>query len=62
MTEIAGRARAALEEGAGLLPLIDRDARVCPALLRDLYEGVLRRIEASGFDVFGRRHALGTPA
>ena len=60
MSEVARRARSALEEGAGLLPLIDRDARVCPALLRDLYEGVLDRIEASGFDVLEHRHGLNT--
>ncbi len=62
MSELAGHARAKLEEGAGLLPLIDRDARVCPALLRVLYESVLDRIEASGFDVLSRRHGLGTLA
>jgi len=62
MTELTRRARAALAEGAGLLPLIDPDARVCPALLRDIYEGVLARIEAAGFDVFSARHGLSTPA
>lgn len=52
MRELGRRARAALEEGACLLPLVAPDARVCPALLRDLYEAILDRIEAVKYDVF----------
>ena len=52
MGVLAGRAREALDEGSGLLPLIARDARICPALLGDLYRKILDRIEAARFDVF----------
>lgn len=59
MTDLAGRARNALEEGGRLLPLVAPDARICPALLRELYEAILVRIEASGFDVFNTDPDLG---
>ena len=52
MKTLAGRARDALDEGRGLLPLIARDARICPALMGDLYRKILDRIEAERFDVF----------
>lgn len=52
MDELSVRAREALREGENLLPLIDEDARICPALLRELYEKILRRLEAARFDVF----------
>ncbi len=52
MTALAGRAREALDEGTRLLPLLASDARVCPALLGDLYRKILDRIEADRFDVF----------
>lgn len=59
MGELAGRAREALREGEKLLPLIATDARICPALLRELYSEILDRIEGSGYDVFSRTPALG---
>jgi phytoene synthase len=62
MADLAARARTSLEDGARLLPLVARDARICPALLRDLYGGILDRIEAAGWDVFSRRIELGLPA
>ncbi len=52
MGTLAGRARDALDEGRGLLPLIARDARICPALMGELYRKILDRIEATRFDVF----------
>ncbi|MFC1500286.1 phytoene/squalene synthase family protein [Candidatus Zixiibacteriota bacterium] len=52
MGALAGRARDALEEGRGLLPLIAPDARICPALMGDLYQKILSRIEGVHFDVF----------
>ncbi len=62
MADLAARARTSLEDGARLLPLVARDARICPALLRDLYVAILDRIEAAGWDVFTRRIELGLPA
>lgn len=58
MEELAGRAREALREGEKLLPLIAEDARICPALLRELYTEILDRIEQAEFDVFSRTPAL----
>lgn len=54
MEDLARRARLALEDGARLLPLAARDARICPALLADLYGTLLERIEADDWDVFER--------
>ena len=34
------------------MSLIAPDARICPALLGDLYRKILDRIEAARFDVF----------
>jgi phytoene synthase len=62
MADLAARARTSLEDGARLLPLVARDARICPALLCDLYAAILDRIEAAGWDVFTRRIELGLPA
>ena len=52
MEELGSRARQALAEGSHLLPLVAADARICPALLRDLYERILDRIETRHYDVF----------
>ncbi|MFO7768626.1 MAG: phytoene/squalene synthase family protein [bacterium] len=54
MAELAGRAREALHTGGLMLPLAARDARICPALLRELYEAILDNIEEADFDVFSR--------
>jgi phytoene synthase len=53
MQDVGRRARESLVEGSELLPLVAVDARICPALLRDLYERVLDTIEARQYDVFG---------
>ena len=52
MSEIGERAHEALEEGGGILPLSEPDARICPALLRDLYLRILERIERADYEVF----------
>jgi phytoene synthase len=52
MEEMADRARTALAEGERLLPMVAPEARICPALLRDLYVTILDRIEAAGWDVY----------
>ncbi len=58
MRDLAARARTALDDGARLLPLTARDARICPALLADLYTTILDRIEAADWEVFDRRVEL----
>jgi 15-cis-phytoene synthase len=61
MSEVGARAREALREGAGLLPLAAPDARICPALLRELYEAILDRLEAGGWEPGADRVELSTP-
>jgi phytoene synthase len=57
----AGRARRFLEEGRGLLDLLDRRSRFCPAVLGRLYGEVLDRIEALGSAVVETRVRLRVP-
>ncbi len=52
------RARRYFDNGARLMPLLSPDSRACPAVLRGLYRTLLDRIEAAGYDVFGRRIRL----
>jgi len=54
------RARQYFERGERLLPLLDRRARMCVAMLAGLYREILVAIEARGYDVFGPRVALST--
>jgi phytoene synthase len=61
MTHQALRARAYFDSSKRLLPLIDQESRVCPAVLHGVYSALLDRIEASGFEVFERRIRVGTP-
>lgn len=61
MEDLAARARQALREGSLMLPLAARDARICPALLRELYEAILDNIERAGFDVFHHDPDLSLP-
>jgi 15-cis-phytoene synthase len=58
----AGRARAHLEEGLKLLDSLDRRSSLCVSTFAGLYSGQLDRIEANGYDVFGRSCRLSTPA
>lgn len=55
------RARALMDEGELLLPLLDRRARMCVAMLSGLYREVLGEIEARDHDVFAGRVSLSTP-
>jgi phytoene synthase len=50
----AERARAHLDEGLHLLDSLDRRSALCVSTFAGLYRGQLDRIEANGFDVFGR--------
>jgi phytoene synthase len=46
--------------GEKLLPMLDRRARACVAMLGGLYQEILREIQARDYDVFGERIALST--
>jgi len=57
----AARARAYLAEGLQLLESLDRRSALCVGTFAGLYRETLDRIEASGFDVFGKKMRLSTP-
>ena len=52
------RARAWFAKGKRLVPLVHADSRKCPAAIATVYEALLDRIEASGYDVFKKRVRL----
>ena len=52
------RAREYFASGRLLLPHLPRRSRACPAALGLIYNRVLDRIEAGGYDVFGERVGL----
>jgi phytoene synthase len=52
------RAREALKKGSDLASRLPRHACGCPALLGAVYSGLLDRIVARGYDVFGPRIGL----
>jgi phytoene synthase len=52
MTLQAGRARAYLQDGLGLVRSLDRRSALCVSTFAGLYRATLERIEAAGFDVF----------
>jgi phytoene synthase len=54
------RAREHFAVGRRLIPLVERDARGCPAALSALYLALLREIVRRGFDVQAERISLGT--
>ena len=60
MESQAARARRYFARGERLLPLLDRRARMCVAILAGLYREILTSIEARDYDVFGERVALST--
>jgi squalene synthase HpnC/squalene synthase HpnD len=57
----AARAWNYYREGVELIPLVDADARAALWALARIYSGLLRRIEARGYDVFSERVRLSTP-
>jgi len=58
----ATRARAHLAEGLRLLDSLDRRSALCVGTFAELYRATLDRIEANGWDVFGEKTRLSTPA
>jgi phytoene synthase len=58
----ADRARLHLGEGMRLLDSLDRRSALCVRTFAELYRATLDRIEANGYDVFGPKTRLSTPA
>ena len=54
------RAREYFVRGTRLIPYLSLRARGCPAALGGIYQEVLRRIEARGYNVFDSRVGLST--
>ena len=52
------RAREHFRKGRQLMPLLTPRSRVCPEMLHATYSRLLDRIEAAGYNVFGRRVSL----
>jgi phytoene synthase len=57
----AGLAREFYREGVKLIPKVHSDARAALWALARIYSGLLRRIEARGYDVFSERVRLSIP-
>jgi 15-cis-phytoene synthase len=62
MEHQATRAERHLEEGLGLLALLDRRSALCVHAFAGIYRGLLVQMRARGFDVFAERPALGSLA
>lgn len=62
MAHHAARARSHLAEGLRLLESLDRRSALCVRTFASLYGATLDRIEARGYDVFGPKMRLSTPA
>lgn len=60
MAQQGARARLLMDRGEALLPLLDRRARMCVAMLSGLYREILVGIEARDHDVFAGRVSLST--
>lgn len=52
------RARKYFEDANPLFPLVDRNARYCPILLKRIYSGLLDQLEARDYDIFGEKLSL----
>lgn len=55
------RAREYFARGRALIPLLEPDARFCPAVLQGIYSRLLDRMEGVGYDVFAHRVRLSGP-
>ncbi len=58
MAHQAQRAQEYYDRSRALFPLIAADARACPQLMHATYNGILRRIERTDYDVFSQRIGL----
>lgn len=59
--ELGNRAEKYYASADRLLPLIDADSRAALWVLVTIYHGLLRKIERSGYEVFGERISVATP-
>ena len=62
MEHQAGRADELLQEGLGLLPLLDRRSALCVRAFAGIYAGLLEQMRAREFDVFSERPRLSAAA
>ncbi|MEW5825594.1 MAG: phytoene/squalene synthase family protein [Candidatus Bipolaricaulota bacterium] len=60
LADIASRACEHLAAGRALIPSVPGRSRACLWLLAETYDGLLRRIERAGYDVFSSRIGLPT--
>jgi phytoene synthase len=60
MAHAGSRARASLNEGLGLVDLLDARSAVCVRTLAGIYEAVLDAIERRNYDVFSARPRVST--
>jgi phytoene synthase len=56
------RARGLLQEGLGLLPLLDRRSALCVRAFAGIYHGLLVQMRERGYDVFSARPGLSAAA
>ena len=59
--ELGNRAEKYYTSADRLLPMIDADSRAALWVLVTIYHGLLRKIERSGYEVFGERISVATP-
>jgi phytoene synthase len=62
MEHQAARAEALLEEGLGLLHLLDRRSRLCVRSFAGIYRGLLVQMRKRDYDVFSQRPSLSAAA
>jgi len=60
MEHQAVRADALMRKGLELLPLLDRRSALCVRSFAGIYRGLLTRMQARGYDVFGEPPHLST--
>jgi phytoene synthase len=60
LAELGAKAEQYYRSADELLPLIDRESRAALWVLVEIYHGLLQRIEARGYDVFGERVSVPT--
>ncbi|HZU75724.1 MAG TPA: squalene/phytoene synthase family protein, partial [Dehalococcoidia bacterium] len=58
MREQGMRAWQYFHRGERLLPLLDLRSRMCVNVLQGIYQELLKRIEAAGYDVLSQRISL----
>ncbi|MGH3013004.1 MAG: phytoene/squalene synthase family protein [Gaiellaceae bacterium] len=60
MEHQAARAEGLMQDGLGLLPLLDRRSALCVRAFAGIYRGLLVQMRSRGYDVFSQRPQLST--